>query len=102
MTVHSESDDRELLDGTDLSIGIVSYNAVDALLSCLRSIIDETSEIQFEIFVVDNAIFEGSPHVSFSITDRMHCLMNDLETEGVGTSRSPWLPLTWAPTLSWV
>jgi len=77
MTVHSESDDRELLDGTDLSIGIVSYNAVDALLSCLRSIIDETSEIQFEIFVVDNASSDQCADRADEIDARVVVIRND-------------------------
>ena len=38
----------------ELSIGIVSYNTADSLVQCLRSIIDETPTISYEVIVVDN------------------------------------------------
>ncbi len=44
----------------DVSIVIVSWNSRDVLRNCLRSILDQTSEISFEIFVVDNASQDGS------------------------------------------
>ena len=39
----------------DLSISIVSYNTRDLLKQCLESIHNETRDITFETFVVDNA-----------------------------------------------
>jgi GT2 family glycosyltransferase len=38
----------------DLTVIIVSYNTCDMTLDCLRSIIDETREVEYEIIVVDN------------------------------------------------
>lgn len=47
----------------DLSIIIVSYNAIQYLKKCLDSIYRYTSGINFEVFVVDNASSEGNPEM---------------------------------------
>lgn len=39
----------------DLSIILVSYNVKDYLLGCLKSIYEQTSGIEFDVWVVDNA-----------------------------------------------
>ena len=44
----------------DLSISIVSYNTKDWLRKCLKSIINMTKNLKFEIFVVDNDSKDGS------------------------------------------
>jgi len=44
----------------DLSIAIVSWNTRALLHTCLRSIIDSTEHITYEIIVVDNASGDGS------------------------------------------
>lgn len=44
----------------DLSIVIVNWNTKDLLRGCLRSIYEETGNIQFKVFVVDNASRDGS------------------------------------------
>ena len=44
----------------DLSVCIVSRNTKKLLEACLRSVYEETGEISFEIFVVDNASGDGS------------------------------------------
>ncbi len=44
----------------DLSIVIVSYNSRQYLGRCLRSLLDHTQGIQYEIIVVDNASQDGS------------------------------------------
>jgi len=44
----------------DLSIIIVSWKVRDLLEKCLHSIFEQTKNIQFEVFVVDNASGDGS------------------------------------------
>jgi GT2 family glycosyltransferase len=43
-----------------VSILIVSYNTRDLTLACLRSLFEQTTQIQFEVIVVDNASADGS------------------------------------------
>ena len=45
----------------DLSIVIVSFNTKELLLQCLASIKNNTTGLEKEIFVVDNASVDGSP-----------------------------------------
>ena len=44
----------------ELSIIIVNWNSVDYLRRCLESIYRETTDLEFEVVVVDNASFDGS------------------------------------------
>ncbi len=44
----------------DLSIIIVSYNTRQLTLECLRSIFEQTSDIDYEVLVVDNDSSDGS------------------------------------------
>ena len=44
----------------DVTIVIVSWNTREFLRNCLRSILEETREASFEIFVIDNNSFDGS------------------------------------------
>jgi len=47
----------------DLSIIIVNYNTVDLLRACLSSVIKNTENIEYEIWVVDNRSKDGSPEM---------------------------------------
>lgn len=57
----------------ELSIIIVNWNSKDYLKQCIASIVENTSDIQYEIIVVDSASFDGcgqmlqdySPYVHF-------------------------------------
>jgi len=44
----------------DISIVIVSWNVKELLKKCLHSIYDKTQDLEFEVFVVDNASKDGS------------------------------------------
>lgn len=44
----------------DVSVIIVNYNTMELTRSCLKSIYDNTHDINYEIFVVDNASSDGS------------------------------------------
>jgi hypothetical protein len=44
----------------DVSVVIVSWNTRDILRGCLRSIFEQTREVSFETFVVDNNSHDGS------------------------------------------
>lgn len=39
----------------DLSIAVISYNTRDLLLACLQSVQDRTTDVDYELIVVDNA-----------------------------------------------
>ena len=45
---------------TDVSIIIVSYNSANLLEKCIDSIIEKTKEINYSIFIVDNASSDNS------------------------------------------
>jgi len=44
----------------DVSVVIVSFNSRDYLRSCLRSILNHTQSVEYEVVVVDNASADGS------------------------------------------
>jgi len=47
----------------DVSVVIVSYNTREVTRNCLRSVYEQTSNISFEVFVVDNQSRDGSPEM---------------------------------------
>lgn len=44
----------------DVNVVIVSYNTREFTLHCLRSVYEQTRDVSFEVFVVDNASADGS------------------------------------------
>ena len=44
-----------------LSIVIVTYNAIDYVRHCLRSVFEHTQGLEFEVIVIDNASHDGTP-----------------------------------------
>ncbi|MFH1940859.1 MAG: glycosyltransferase family 2 protein [bacterium] len=60
-----------------LSISIVNWNTKDFLFQCLNSIYSETSGIDFEIFVVDNASSDGSAEMVGEKFPKVKLIEND-------------------------
>jgi GT2 family glycosyltransferase len=44
----------------DVSILVISYNTRDLTVACLRSVFEQTRDVNFEVIVVDNASSDGS------------------------------------------
>ena len=62
------------LAAVDLSIIIVSYNGRDYLRRCLRSILEHTRELEYEVLVVDNASRDGSADMVAAEFSSVHLL----------------------------
>jgi len=60
----------------DVSVIIVNWNTRDLLRGCLRSIYQQTREITYEIFVVDNASHDGSAEMVRSEFPQVHLIAN--------------------------
>ena len=52
----------------DVSIVIISYNTRDFIVPCLRSLYQETTEVSFEVIVLDNQSDDGSCDVKGNLT----------------------------------
>ena len=53
-------DDCAIIPCMELTIGVLSFNTIDLLRKCLKTIYKETKNIRYEIIVVDNASHDGS------------------------------------------
>lgn len=62
---------------TDLSIVIVSWNVRDLLRQALQSIYQETKDIKFEVFVVDNNSHDGSANMVSQEFPEVHLIGNN-------------------------
>lgn len=69
----------------DLSIIIVNWNTRELLAGCLQSIYETTSDLDFEVIVVDNASSDGSPSVLRKRFPRVQLVEN---RENVGFARA--------------
>lgn len=47
----------------DVSVIVVSWNTKDLLRTCLRSVLEHTRGVPFEVWVVDNGSTDGSPEM---------------------------------------
>jgi len=47
----------------DVSVCIVNYNTADLTTKCIKSIFENTKDIEFEVIVVDNASSDGSVEI---------------------------------------
>lgn len=69
----------------DLSIVIVNWNTKELLKNCLESVYAATKQIEFEIFVVDNASSDGSAEMVKSEFGGIRLIMN---SENMGFARA--------------
>ncbi|MDP3995308.1 MAG: glycosyltransferase family 2 protein [bacterium] len=57
----------------DLSVIILNYNTKDFLLPCIKGMVEHTSDLDYEIVVVDNASTDGSAaYIKEKILPRFH------------------------------
>lgn len=76
-----------------ISIIIVSYNSIDFLPACLRSIAEQTDDISHEIWVVDNASADGSAELIRAEFPHVHLIAND-QNLGFSKACNQAIPLT--------
>lgn len=74
--------DRSLVD---LSVAVVSWNTCALLACCVQSIYDTIEDMEFEIFVVDNASTDGSAAMVRDRFPEVRLIEND---ENVGFARA--------------
>ncbi len=71
-------------DSTELSIVIVTWNSQDEIGNCLRSIIESTNELNYEIVIVDNNSKDNTVTVIKSIAEenfhRIKLILNNSNT----------------------
>jgi GT2 family glycosyltransferase len=73
------------MNTTELSIIIVNYNTKTLLENCLDSIVHETTDLHYEIVVIDNASTDGSQDMIREFYPRVTLQRNE---ENVGFSRA--------------
>ena len=61
----------------DLSIIIVNWNSRDYLKKCIASILENTSNIEFEIIVIDSASFDGCDEMLRQNYPRVRFMQSD-------------------------
>ena len=61
----------------DVSVGIISYNTKELLIRCLESIFSRTKGVDFEIIVVDNCSYDGTPEMLKELFPQVSLINND-------------------------
>lgn len=69
----------------DLSIIIVNWNSKHYLQECVKSLLTEIKEIEFEVIVIDAGSFDGSETITKNKNPRVHFIQSP---ENVGFARS--------------
>ncbi len=69
----------------EVSIIVVSWNTRDITLDCLRSVIQQTVGISYELIVVDNASTDSSPEAIAEVAPDAHLIALD---ENIGFARA--------------
>ncbi|EKD75979.1 MAG: hypothetical protein ACD_43C00264G0004 [uncultured bacterium] len=75
-----------------LSIIIVSWNVKALLQRCLTSVYQYTTELEFEVFVVDNASHDGSADMVATEFPQVHLIRNSVN-KGFGAANNQALHL---------
>ena len=64
-------------DKVDLSIIIVSWNSKEDLRNCLKSIDQSEKNFKFEVFIVDNASWDGTPQMIKKEFPKVKLIVNE-------------------------
>ena len=64
-------------ESLDISIVILNFNTKEVLINCLRSVYEQTSGIDFEVIVVDNASSDGSAEEAKKLFPQIRLKIND-------------------------
>ena len=93
-------------ESLDLSIVILSFNTKKILLDCLRSVYDFTSNIDYEVIVVDNASSDGSAEAAKKKFPKIALKINENNlgfsggnNQGIQISRGKYVVLLNSDTL---
>lgn len=62
----------------DVSIAIVSWKVKNELNKCLQSIFNNTSDIEFEVFVVDNKSDDGTVEMVSELFPQVYLIKNEI------------------------
>lgn len=82
------SETREAPDTIDVSIIVISYNTREMTLDCLRSVVTQSPELEFEVLFIDNQSMDGSfeaVQCEFGSDDRFQIVASD---ENLGFARA--------------
>ncbi len=93
-------------ESLDLSIVILNFKTKEVLLDCLRSVYDQTSGIDFEVIVVDNASSDGSAEAAKKSFPKIELKINETNlgfsggnNKGIQISRGRFVVLLNSDTL---
>lgn len=75
----------------DVSIIIVSYNTVELTRNCLKSVFDKTDEVEFDVWVVDNASKDNSAQMIIEEFPQVKLIQSN---ENLGFGRANNLAIT--------
>jgi len=76
------------MPGCDLSVIVASYNTKQFLKECLQSIYQNTSQITFEVIVVDDGSKDGSPEMVRQLFPAVRLICNERNLKYVGTNNA--------------
>lgn len=71
----------------DVSVILVSYNTKNLTRDCLSSIYEKTTDIEFDVFVVDNNSHDGSPEMIEQEFPQVHLIKNP-DNKGFGAANN--------------
>ena len=71
----------------DVSIIFVNYKTKNLTINAIKSVIEQTKEIKYEIFVVDNASNDGSIEAISKEFPNLHIIKNS-ENKGFGAANN--------------
>lgn len=70
-----------------VSIILVSYNTKDLIRDCLKSVYEKTTDLDFDVYVVDNNSYDGSPEMIEQEFPQVKLVRNS-ENKGFGAANN--------------